>query len=150
MEITEEYLRLNGYRWALNMFIKSNAKPNWTITIRRTENDNSWQLDVFNCPTKNFGVYEGNKAPDSNYQSFRGCVTDIEQIEVAKKLCGITDKINWRERMPFLVKRTKKTFRLFQYFDGKDVFTGYETPDYNTAMAEMRKRNVEFTTKIEE
>lgn len=148
MKITEDYLKAQGFGVAIGMFIRSFTNPNMMIHIRKTQDDESWQLSVFKEATQTYGTYEGNQQPDNNHQSFEGCVTDIEQIETAMKLCGI--RIDWRERIPYFISRTKSTFKLYQNYEGKDIFTGFETVDYNTAMAEMKRRNKEFTIKIEE
>ena len=144
MEITEDYLKVQGFKnWNKDEWFKP-FKEDWHISIRPTPGNDSWQVSVFKRPTEAYGKRSEDLANDNNAMSFTGCITTIEQLDLAKRACGIKDKINWRAQIPFSIKRTKRTFKLYQYFDGKDIFTGYETPDYNTAMAEMRRRNVEF------
>jgi hypothetical protein len=148
MKITEDYLIASGFHRFCGGFSKSHKNPTWNVSIRPTVGDASWQLSCFVCSTKEFGIYEDNPAPDTNCQSVLGCVTDIEQIEQAMKFCGIHTA--WREKIPFSIVRSGGKFKLHQYEDGKNLFTGFETTDYNTAMAEMKRRNIEFTTKNEE
>ena len=148
MKITEDYLKASGFILVCGGFSKSHTNPTWNVSIRPTVDDASWQISVFKAATQTFGTHDDNPTPDSDNRWFMGCVTETEQIESAIKLCGI--HTDWREKIPFSVKRSGGKFKLYQYEEGKNLFTGFETTDYNTAMAEMRRRNNEFTTKIDE
>ena len=148
MKITEDYLMASGYLTVSGTFSKSSANPKWNVSIRRTEGDDSWQLSVFKAATQTFGTHDDNPTPDTDNRWFMGCVTETEQIESAVKLCGIHTA--WREKIPFSIVRSGGKFKLYQYEEGKNLSTEFETTDYNTAMAEMKRRNNEFTTKIDE
>ena len=142
MEISEDYLQANDFRMVCGHYTKNGAAK-CNVQVRRTVGDNSWQVSVFKPSTKEFGKYEDLPSADSDSLWVMGCITTVEELEAAMKLIGFKDKTNWREKMPFSVKRTKRTFKVMQHINGKDTFTGYETNDYNAAMAEMKRLNIE-------
>lgn len=148
MKITEDYLRSQGFSQKADIWMKYDEKPSYYIQIREIPESDGYRLEVQRFKTKDFGTYGVNVTPDNDGCVFLGYITTTEEMETIIKVCGI--RTDWRKKMPFSVKRMKTTFRLYQHYEGKNVFTGFETTDYNTAMAEMRKRNKEFTTKIDE
>lgn len=142
MEITIDYLKAQGFKnWNKDEWFKP-FKEDWHISIRPTPGNDSWQVSVFKRPTETYGKRSEDLANDNNAMSFTGCVTKVEQIEDAMVACGLKERPNWRERFPFFLVRGKK-FQVYQWQGDEAIWTGYETTDYNQAMAEIKRRNIE-------
>lgn len=148
MKITEEYLRVQGFSQRADIWLKYDDEPSYYIQIREIPESDGFRLEVHRYKTKEFGTYGDNATPDNDGCLFLGYVTTTEEMETIIKACGI--RTDWRKKMPFSVKRTDGKFKLYQYFEGKNVYAGFETNVYDEAMAEMKRRNKEFTTKIAE
>lgn len=146
MKITEDYLIQHGFKKLDNFFLKVQENV-WNISIRPTVGNESWQLSVFKCSTEQYGKLEGNLCADNNSMSFLGTVTTAEQIQNAIIACGIEKKPNWRKRFPFFLVRGKK-MQVYQWIGEEAIFTGFETDDYNAAMAEVNRKNKEHIRNI--
>ena len=146
MKITEDYLTDHGFKKLDGYFLKAQGNE-WHASIRPTVSHESWQLSVFRRATEEYGKIEGNLCADNNSMSFLGTVTTIEQIKNAMIACDIEKKPNWRKRLPFFLVRGNK-MKVYQWIGEEAIFTGFETEDYNAAMAEVNRKNKEHIRKI--
>lgn len=145
MKITENYLNQHGFKLFEGIYSKAESEK-YTISIRRTVGDDSWQLSVFKQWTETYGRYK-DVADDNDAMWFVGKVTEVEQIQDALIACGMIKKNIWRKRFPFFLVRGNK-FQVHEWFGEEAIWTGFETDDYNAAMAEVNKRNKEHIRNI--
>lgn len=148
MKITSDYLIAQGFKKQDDLWLNFDEPSTFYIQIREAPGSDGFRLEIQRFKTKEFDVYGVNITPDNDGCLFMGYVTTIEEMETIIKACGI--RTDWRTKIPFSVKRSGGKFKLYQYFEGKNVYAGYETNVYDEAMAEMKRRNKEFATKIEE
>lgn len=140
MKITVDYLTEHGFKDCAGFFMKTEKTSH--ISIRPTKGNDSWQISVFRQSTETYERFDERMAEDNNSMSFIGCVTEVEQIKDAMVACGVAKKTDWRKRFPFLLVRGNK-FQVHQWLGDELIWTGYETKDYNQAMDEIKRRNIE-------
>ena len=140
MKITVDYLTEHGFKDCGGFFMKTEKTSH--ISIRPTKGNDSWQISVFRQSTETYEKFDESMPQDNNSMSFIGCVTEVEQIKDAMVACGVAKKTDWRKRFPFFLVRGNK-FQVHQWLGDETIWTGYETTDYNQAMAEIKRRNIE-------
>lgn len=142
MKITEEFLERQGFKnlneneWFLQIGGASHVR------LRPTVGNDSWQINAFKDSTEKYGRNKDELPRDDNTKMFVGDITDTEQLKDVMIACGLTERPNWRERFPFFLVRGKK-LQVYQWQGDEAIWTGYETTDYNQAMAEIKRRNIE-------
>lgn len=156
MKITNDYLIGKGFseKNAGNQFWKMDDQPStYTVTIRETVDGEGYQLSVLKRKTKEYGQLPGFPTNDDNSRHFFGNVTETEEFESIIKACGIELKpqkpmkiSKWRKRFPYFLVRSKQ-FQVYVMYENEALFTGFETDDYNAAMAEINRRNKEHNRK---
>lgn len=149
MKITSDYLIAQGFKKQDDLWLNFDEPSTFYMQIREAPGSDGFRLEIQRFKTKEFGVYGVNITPDNNGCLFMGYVTTIEEMETIIKACGITIKpvkvqqSKWRKRYPhYLV--TCKRFKVYVMYENENLYTGFETDDYNEAMEEINRRNKEL------
>ena len=156
MKITNDYLIAQGFtehNMSGKFWMKYDQPMTYNIRIRETVEGEGHQVSILKIKTKVYGKLDINVTNDDNTRYFVGHVVDVEELEAIIKACGIEMKeqkpakvSKWRKKYPYFLVRSKQ-FKVFVMYENEALFTGFETDDYNEAMAEINCRNKEHNRK---